>query len=98
MWPTEFSYLRKSDCSRFARSSGIFESSIHALLGIARSALDLTDASAAIDWLTALEKRIPRQTRRDATQVEFQQFSTRPAEALLIVGAAGICSLQLCSK
>ncbi|MFO0838358.1 MAG: strawberry notch family protein [Phycisphaerae bacterium] len=59
---------------------------------IARAGLDLIDVPGSIDWLTALEHRIPRQTRRDARQVELQQFSTPPAEALLVVSAAGICS------
>ncbi|MCC6357352.1 MAG: strawberry notch family protein [Phycisphaerales bacterium] len=59
---------------------------------IARAGLDLMDVTGAIDWLTSLEHRMPRQTRRDARQVELQQFSTPPAEALLVVSAAGICS------
>jgi predicted RNA methylase len=44
----------------------------------------------AIDTLQKLSERMPRQTRRDETQVEFQQFSTPPAEGFLAVYAAGI--------
>lgn len=52
--------------------------------------LDLRDVPHSIETLLALQGRMPRQTRRDETQVELQQFSTPPAEALLVVTAAGL--------
>ncbi len=45
---------------------------------IERVGLDLSDPRAAIEWLIAEQARLPRQTRRDDIQVEFQQFSTPP--------------------
>lgn len=57
---------------------------------IARFGLDLIDVPNSIDFLVALQERMPHQVRRDETQVELQQFSTPPAEALLIVGAAAL--------
>jgi len=57
---------------------------------LAGSGIDLLDVTRSIDLLAALQDRMPRQTRRDATQVELQQFSTPPAEALLVVSAAAI--------
>ncbi|TWT44368.1 hypothetical protein RAS1_07820 [Phycisphaerae bacterium RAS1] len=59
---------------------------------IARAALDLVDVPGSAEVLLALQDRMPRQTRRDVTQVELQQFSTPPAEALLVVSAAAICT------
>lgn len=59
---------------------------------LADSGLDLFDVPSAIDSLTTLQDRLPRQCRRDAKQVELQQFSTPPAEAFLVVSAAAICS------
>jgi hypothetical protein len=56
-----------------------------------RIGLDLCDAPAAIDKLLAEQARLPLQTRRDQTQIEFQQFSTPPAEALVVVKAAALC-------
>ncbi|MGI6414798.1 MAG: hypothetical protein ACOX1P_03950 [Thermoguttaceae bacterium] len=56
-----------------------------------RSGLDLGNARAAIDSLLAAQARLPVQTRRDQTQIEFQQFSTPPAEALVVVKAAALC-------
>ncbi len=61
-------------------------------LFIARSNADLADVPATLDWLLALQDLMPTQTRRNVTQVDLQQFSTPPAEALLIVSAAGICA------
>lgn len=55
-----------------------------------RVGLDLSDIPQAIETLLALQARMPRQTRRDEAQVELQQFSTPPAEALLVVAAAGL--------
>lgn len=57
---------------------------------LGRSGIDLTNSLAAIEQLLALQNRLPRQTRRDATQVELQQFSTPPSEALLVVTAAAL--------
>lgn len=56
-----------------------------------RMRLDLGNVSAAIDKLVAAQARLPLQTRRDQTQIEFQQFSTPPAEALVVVKAAALC-------
>ena len=59
---------------------------------IARAGFDVMDVATSVDVLLALQDRMPRQVRRDVTQIEFQQFSTPPAEALLVVSAAGLCS------
>ena len=56
-----------------------------------RMGLDLGNIPAAIDKLLAAQARLPLQTRRDQTQIEFQQFSTPPAEALVVVKAAALC-------
>ena len=56
-----------------------------------RMGLDLGNVPAAIDKLLAAQARLPLQTRRDQTQIEFQQFSTPPAEALVVVKAAALC-------
>ena len=56
-----------------------------------RMGLDLGNVPAAIDKLLAKQARLPIQTRRDQTQIEFQQFSTPPAEALVVVKAAALC-------
>ncbi len=55
-----------------------------------RVGLDLTDVPHAMESLQALQDRMPRQTRRNEQQVELQQFSTPPAEALLVVTAVGL--------
>ena len=52
--------------------------------------LELSDPHAAIEWLVAEQARLPRQIRRDEVQVEFQQFSTPPAQALVLVTAAAL--------
>lgn len=57
---------------------------------INRLRLDLTDFHRSMDQLLQLEARMPRQTRRDEQQVEFQQFSTPPSEAFLVVMAAAL--------
>ncbi len=59
---------------------------------VSRSRLDLGDVPGAMDWLVALQDRMPRQTRRDSVQVELQQFSTPPSEAVIVVSAAALCS------
>ena len=56
-----------------------------------RMGLDLGNVPAAIDTLLAAQARLPLQTRRDQIQVEFQQFSTPPAEAIVVVKAAALC-------
>ena len=56
-----------------------------------RMGLDLGNVPATIDKLLAEQARLPVQTRRDQTQIEFQQFSTPPAEALVVVKAAALC-------
>ncbi len=61
-------------------------------LFIARSSAELADAPAILDWLLALQDLIPTQTRRNVNQVELQQFSTPPPEALLVVNAAAVCT------
>lgn len=55
-----------------------------------RSRLDLRDTPAAIEQLVDEQARLPRQDRRDREQVEFQQFSTPPAQALLVIKAASL--------
>lgn len=57
---------------------------------IRRAGLYLDDVPTSRRWLLALQARMPRQQRRDARQIDFQQFSTPPAEALLVVIAAAI--------
>jgi len=56
-----------------------------------RVGLDLSNTPAAIDKLLAEQSRLPLQNRRDQHQIEFQQFSTPPPEALLVVKAAALC-------
>ena len=55
-----------------------------------RMGLDLGNVPATLDKLLAEQARLPVQTRRDQTQIEFQQFSTPPAEALVVVKAAAL--------
>lgn len=57
---------------------------------VSRSGIDLGDVRNAIEKLLVDQTRLPTQTRRDQRQVELQQFSTPPAEALLVVTAAAI--------
>lgn len=61
-------------------------------LYVARSGLDIREVPRSIESLRAIQDRMPRQTRRDVTQVELQQFSTPPTEALLVVNAAALCA------
>lgn len=58
---------------------------------IQRVKLDLSNPLAAIDRLLTEQKRLPLQSRRDQNQIDFQQFSTPPAEALVVVKAAALC-------
>lgn len=55
-----------------------------------RVGLDLINGITALDKLIAEQARLPRQTRRDQNQLNLQQFSTPPAQALLVVMAAAI--------
>jgi P-loop containing NTP hydrolase pore-1/C-terminal domain on Strawberry notch homologue len=55
-----------------------------------RVGLNLCDAPAAIDRLIAEQARLPLQTRRNQNQIDFQQFSTPPAQALVVVNAAAL--------
>jgi len=57
-----------------------------------RVGVDFTHTPAAIARLLAEQARLPLQIRRDQNQIEFQQFSTPPAEALVVVKAAAIRS------
>ena len=63
-----------------------------------RVGLKLENTAVAMEQLLAEESRLPLQTRRDQNQVEWQQFSTPPAEALLVIKAAalksGMCVLE----
>ncbi len=52
--------------------------------------IDCGDATGSIQKLLALTEHMPRQTRRDERQVELQQFSTPPAQAFVVVKAAGL--------
>lgn len=56
-----------------------------------RVGFDLSDTSAAIDRLLTEQARLPLQTRRDQNQIDFQQFSTPPAQALVVIKAASLC-------
>ncbi len=64
------------------------EAGMNAYIG--ELAIDFQNGREAIDRLLALTERMPRQSRRDERQVEFQQFSTPPAQAFVIVSAAAI--------
>jgi len=55
-----------------------------------RIGLNFSDTPAALDRLLAEQGRLPLQTRRDQNQIDFQQFSTPPAQALVVVKAAAL--------
>lgn len=57
-------------------------------LYLERKGLDLGDLPASVERLLVEQSRLPLQSRRDQNQIELQQFSTPPAEALLVVMAA----------
>jgi len=57
-----------------------------------RVGLNLSDTHAVLNRLLAEQARLPRQTRRDQNQIDFQQFSTPPAQALVVVMAAALRS------
>jgi hypothetical protein len=61
-------------------------------LYLKRAGLDLSNAPAAIDRLLSEQERLPLQTKRDQNQIDFQQFSTPPAQALVVVKAASLCA------
>lgn len=56
-----------------------------------RIGLDVSTGRSALDRLVAEQDRLPRQSRRDQNQIDFQQFSTPPAQAFLVVHAAALC-------
>ena len=55
-----------------------------------RLGLELGNVRSVMETLITEQARMPRQTRRDDVQVEFQQFSTPPALALVVVAAAAL--------
>jgi len=55
-----------------------------------RVGLDLSDTPSAINRLLTEQARLPLQARRDQNQIDFQQFSTPPAEALVVVNTAAL--------
>jgi hypothetical protein len=57
---------------------------------VSHAGLDLSDVRGTIERLLYEQARLPTQTRRDHAQIEFQQFSTPPAQAFLVVTAAAI--------
>lgn len=59
-------------------------------LYLCHSGFSLKDARAAIDWLLTEQLRLPLQTRRSQQQIDFQQFSTPPAQAAVLVKAAAL--------
>jgi predicted RNA methylase len=59
-------------------------------LYLQRIGLDLSNPVEAIGKLLQEQQRLPTQTRRDDNQINFQQFSTPPAEALVVVKAAAL--------
>lgn len=63
---------------------------------ISRTGINLSDVPNAINQLLDLQSRMPTQTRRDANQVEWQQFSTPPAEALLLIKIACLSKGMTC--
>ncbi|MBX9792585.1 MAG: strawberry notch family protein [Pirellulales bacterium] len=61
-------------------------------LYLQRSGLDLHNPQAALQRLLVEQERLPTQTRRDQQQVDLQQFSTPPVQALVVVNAAALCA------
>ncbi|MBI3833389.1 MAG: strawberry notch family protein [Planctomycetes bacterium] len=59
---------------------------------LSRMGLDVHDPGSAFKKLLAEQARLPTQTRRDQDQIDFQQFSTPPVEALLVVTTAALRS------
>jgi P-loop containing NTP hydrolase pore-1/C-terminal domain on Strawberry notch homologue len=57
-----------------------------------RFGVSFADIPAALAQLLAEQERLPLQTRRDQNQIDFQQFSTPPAQALVVVKAAALCA------
>ncbi len=55
-----------------------------------RIGFDTSNGKAAIDWLLSEQARLPLQSRRDQRQIDFQQFSTPPAQAFVVVKAAAV--------
>lgn len=59
---------------------------------LGRIAFDPCEAASALDRLVAEQARLPLQTRRDQKQIDFQQFSTPPAQAFVVIKAAALCN------
>jgi predicted RNA methylase len=57
-------------------------------LYLMRLGIDLSNPEAAVEKLLTEQERLPLQSRRDQNQVELQQFSTPPAQSLVVVKAA----------
>lgn len=57
-------------------------------LYLERIGIDLRDFNGAVARLHVEQSRLPRQSKRDHKQIELQQFSTPPPEALLVATAA----------
>lgn len=79
----------------FGRSAGYGRAAYDAAeagfnIFLSRADLDVTNTRSTMDRLLAEQARLPTQTRRDQDQIDFQQFSTPPALALVVVAVAGI--------
>lgn len=92
---TAFNNAAISDLSReiFGSSAGHARDAYDAAeagfnLYLKRASIDFRNAPTAIQRLLAEQNRLPRQDRRDHDQVELQQFSTPPAQALVVVNTA----------
>ncbi len=59
-------------------------------LYLARVAFDLSQPHVVLERLLAEQTHLPLQTRRDQNQIDFQQFSTPPAQAFVVVMAAAL--------
>lgn len=59
-------------------------------LHLGQLGLDLQHPAVAMQKLQMEQERLPLQSRRDQKQIDFQQFSTPPAEALVVVSAASL--------
>lgn len=56
-----------------------------------RCGITLGGITGGILRLEGEERRLPRQTKRDQTQIDFQQFSTPPSQGAVVVSAAALC-------
>lgn len=57
---------------------------------LSRVGLNFENPRKTLKWLTSEQARLPLQSRRDQTQIDFQQFSTPPAEAFVVATAASL--------